>query len=155
MPIDLFKPSVPELPTYLKYLAMIDQNCMYSNFGPMHQLFKEGLAQHFDVSPAELELFSSGTMALVAALEGLKKKDRPYCILPSWTFVASAQSVIAAGLTPIFVDVDLDSMQLSSNIIKALPSEILMQASVVLVVSPYGAPLELGGFESIAIQFGF
>ncbi len=153
MPVELFKPSVPPLTSYLKYLEVVDQNRMYSNFGPVHNLFKDRLAGHFEVSPESLELFSSGTMALIAALEVLKKGDKPYCILPSWTFVATAQSVIAAGLQPFFVDVEFDSMQLSSRIVSALPKEILDKTSVVLVVSPFGAPLMMDGYKALSNEY--
>jgi dTDP-4-amino-4,6-dideoxygalactose transaminase len=149
MPVELFKPSVPPLASYLKYLEAVDKNQMYSNFGPVHNLFKDRLAKHFEVSAESLELFSSGTMALIAALEVLKRRDKPYCLLPSWTFVATAQSVIAAGLQPIFVDVEFDSMQLSSRMVSALPREILEKTSVVLVVSPFGAPLMMDGYKAL------
>jgi len=155
MGVDLFKPSVPLLESFLDYLKGIDQAKMYSNFGPVHYRFKERLAIHFKTHISRLELFSSGTMALVAAMQNLKKKDRPYCLLPSWTFTATAQSVVAAGLTPIFLDVELDSMQLTSAVVRKVPEHILEQVSVVLVVSPFGAPLELLGFEVDCSKYGF
>ena len=155
MTIDLFKPSVPPLSGYQSYLELIDRNRMYSNFGPVHHLFKDRLANHFEIPSYFIELFSSGTMALVAALQALKKENRPYCVLPSWTFVATTQAVVAAGLTPIFVDVDLESMQLTSDFIEAIPASILEQSSVALVVSPFGAPLNLDGLKELSERFGF
>lgn len=155
MTIDLFKPSVPPLSGYQGYLELIDQNRMYSNFGPIHNLFKNRLADHFGVESSSVELFSSGTMALVATLQVLKKDNRPYCVLPSWTFVATAQAVVAAGLIPIFVDVDLKTMQLTSKFIEMIPASILEQTSVVLVVSPFGAPLKLEGLKELSRCFGF
>ena len=90
MSIELFKPSVPPLSSYQKYLELLDQNRMYSNFGPVQSLLKDRLAAHFGVTPSSLELFSSGTMALVSALEALKCESRPYCVLPAWTFVLAS-----------------------------------------------------------------
>jgi len=155
MAIDLFKPSVPPLKAYQKYLELVDQNRMYSNFGPMQSLLREGLASQFKIPSSCLELFSSGTMALVAAMQGLKKEGRPFCVLPSWTFVATAQAVVASGLVPIFVDVDCESMQLTSSYLGSLPSSLLEQTSVVLVVSPFGAPLNLKGVKKQGELFGF
>jgi dTDP-4-amino-4,6-dideoxygalactose transaminase len=154
MTIDLFKPSVPPLSGYQSYLELIDRNQMYSNFGPVYHLFKDRLADHFGGPPSFIELFSSGTMALVAALQTLKRENRPYCVLPSWTFVATAQAVVAAGLIPIFVDVDLETMQLTSDFIELIPPSILEQSSVALVVSPFGAPLNLDGFKELSERFG-
>jgi perosamine synthetase len=39
-------------------------------------------------------------------------------ILPSYTFVASANTVVSAGLTPIFVDVDRESYEITFNTIR-------------------------------------
>lgn len=155
MTIELFRPSVPPLDAFIGYLKSIDNNKIYSNFGPIQHLFKERLARHFKVEVNQIELFSSGTMSLVAALQTLKKSKRPYCLLPSWTFTATAQAAVAAGMTPIFIDVDVDSMQLTSKIINKLPHEILDQVSVVLMVAPYGAPLDTSGLQNDCLKYGF
>lgn len=159
MSIDLYRPSVPPLVACLPYLNLVEANQFYSNFGPVHEQFKNRLSVHFEVDTSRIELFSSGTMALVAALEGLKHifgvVHRPYCLLPSWTFVASAQAVIAAGLTPIFIDVDEYSMQLTAQLVEQVSEDILNKTAVVLVVSPFGAPLDLAGFESLCQRYGF
>ncbi len=159
MQIDLFRPSVPPLSAYYSYLELIESNQIYSNFGPIHHKFKKRLADYFNIGEENIELFSSGTMALVAALIALqtinKDEVRPYCLLPSWTFVATVQSVIAAGLTPIFVDVEEQSMQLTKNMIEQVSNEILLKTSVVLVVSPFGAPLILEGYDLLCQTYGF
>jgi perosamine synthetase len=51
---------------------------------------------------------SSGTMADIVAMAVLKAKEptKDEVIVPALTFVAQANSVIAAGLKPVFVDVD-------------------------------------------------
>jgi dTDP-4-amino-4,6-dideoxygalactose transaminase len=153
--IELFRPSVPPIELYLPYIKRVDENRMYSNFGPMQSEFKGRLASLFEIKPDQLELFSSGTMALIAALTALKDPKRPYCILPSWTFVATAHSVVAAGLEPIFVDVDLHSMQVTHKEIDSLPLEILEKASIVLLVAPFGARLKIDGIDLLRKKYGF
>ncbi|WP_281252754.1 DegT/DnrJ/EryC1/StrS family aminotransferase [Polynucleobacter cosmopolitanus] len=133
---------------------MVESNQMYSNFGPLHDLFSKRLSDYFLLQPSQIELFSNGTMALVAALHSLKIAQRPYCLLPSWTFSASAQAVVAAGLIPIFVDVDETTMQLNAEILHSVSEEILKKTSVVLIVSPFGAPLNLSGFKELSEHFG-
>lgn len=153
-PIELFQPSVPSLSSYLPYLAEIDSNRTYSNFGPLYERFRGRLGEHFKTTSNQIELFSSGTLALQACLFVLKNPNRPYCILPSWTFVATAQAVLAAGLTPVFVDVDRESMQLDEHSIQSVPDEILKETSVIMVVSPFGSPLRLQGLKHVANQWG-
>lgn len=151
--IELFRPSVPKWDQYRQYLEMMDKNAHYSNFGPLHELFSTRLAEHFCVDTSQLQLFNSGTFALVAALHSLKKVDRKYCLLPSWTFVATAQAVVEAGLTPVFLDVDFESMQLTAQELNQVPKEILEQTSVAIIVSPFGAPLILNGIQEFKQKF--
>ena len=148
--VELFKPSVPPLEKYLPYLQQIDENKFYSNFGPISLQFKRRLSSLWGLQETNLELFSNGTMALVSAMVPLKKKNRPYCILPSWTFVATAQAVVAAGLEPYFVDVDYGSMQLTSHYLKQVPIDIVKKTSLICIVAPFGAPLNLEGVEEFA-----
>jgi dTDP-4-amino-4,6-dideoxygalactose transaminase len=152
--MDLFKPSVPPLESYIDDLRIMDQNGWYSNFGPFYHQFRDGLAAHFKCTPPNIELFCSGTMALTAGLAALKIENKPYCILPSWTFVASAQAVIAAGLTPYFIDVDFETMQVTENELAAVPEAILKKTSAILVVAPFGAPIKDLGLSTFSKKHG-
>lgn len=139
--ISLFKPSIPNLSTNKNFLKKIYKNEIYSNFGPVYNEFKENLSKHFNVPFNNIELFSSGTGALICALNALKKPKKKYCILPSWTFVATAQAVVESKLTPYFVDVSYNDMQMNDKILQQIPKNILKQSSLVLAVSPYGMPI--------------
>ena len=76
----------------------------------------------------------------MCALNSLKKKNKPYCILPSWTYVATAQAVIEAKMIPYFVDVSEESMQINMQSLKNIPKKILNNSSILLCVSPFGMP---------------
>lgn len=153
--IDLFRPSAPSLEAYLPYLKLMDEKRMFSNFGPLHNMFVKRLSRQFEVEEGNVILFSSGTMALVAALHALKKAGKPYCLLPSWTFVASAQAVLAAGLTPVFVDVNITSMQIGVKNLSGISPYLMRKTSVLLLVSPFGAPLEVDGFGEVSQKYDF
>lgn len=152
--MDLFKPSVPHLESYIDDLRIMDKNGWYSNFGPFYHQFRESLATHFKSTPQHIELFCSGTMALTAGLAALKEDNKPYCILPSWTFIASAQAVVAAGLTPYFIDVDFETMQVTENELNQVPEAILKETSAILVVAPFGAPIKDLGLSHFSQKHG-
>jgi dTDP-4-amino-4,6-dideoxygalactose transaminase len=152
--MDLFKPSVPPLESYIDDLRVMDKNGWYSNFGPFYHQFREGLATHFKSTAQHIELFCSGTMALTAGLAALKEDNKPYCILPSWTFIASAQAVVAAGLTPYFIDVDFETMQVTENELNQVPEAILKETSAILVVAPFGAPIKDLGLSHFSHKHG-
>lgn len=96
---------------------------------------------------------SSGTDALVLALmaRGVGLGD---CVLvPSFTFVASAEAVVIAGARPIFVDVDENTMNMSP---KALEEAIKMahdndlDPKGVIVVDLFGLPADYDNIIPIA-----
>jgi dTDP-4-amino-4,6-dideoxygalactose transaminase len=55
---------------------------------------------------------ASGTDALVLALRALDVRPGDRVLVPSLTFVASAEAVVAVGARPVFVDVDAASLTL-------------------------------------------
>jgi len=70
--------------------------------GPHVDAFEAEIAERVGVAGA-LAL-SSGTAALHLALLGLGAKPGAVVVLPSMTFVASANAVLYTGATPVFVD---------------------------------------------------
>ncbi len=66
---------------------------------------------------------ANGTNALEAALMALGIGPGDEVILTSRTFLASASSVVFAGATPVFADVDLDSGTITAASIEAVLTE--------------------------------
>lgn len=60
----------------------------------------------------------NGTDALQIALMGLGLKPGDEVITPTFTFIATAEVVALLGLTPVVVDVDWDTMTISTEAIK-------------------------------------
>lgn len=98
---------------------------------------------------------SSGTDALVLALRGLaihryKKqfftKDDEV-LVPAFTFVASAESIIRAGGTPVFVDVEYDSYTISPE---AIERAITPRTRGIIVVHLYGLACDMQRIMQIA-----
>jgi dTDP-4-amino-4,6-dideoxygalactose transaminase len=89
---------------------------------------------------------------LVQILKSLKLPSGSICALPSWTFVASAAAVLDAGLMPYFVDVDRETWALSPDNLRQLikTSDI----RVVMVVAPFGAPIDCRSWEEFQSDTG-
>src|ERR671924_1349424 len=62
---------------------------------------------------------NSGTAALHAALLAAGVKQGDEVLLPSFTFVATANSVIAAGAKPIFVDINRENYTIDISDLRA------------------------------------
>ena len=90
---------------------------------------------------------NSGTSALLAALLTLGLKEGDEVLLPSFTFVASANSVVAAGGTPVFVDITKAYYTID---IKDLATKITKRTRAIMPVHLYGHPADLDEILELA-----
>ncbi len=145
--IPVARPRLPPAEAILPYLRQIDAAAWYSNHGPLTQLLQARLATHWGVEAPDVALLSSGTSALTLLLQASGARPGSLCLMPSWTFVASAGAVVAAGLIPYFVDVCPSTWVPDPAEMQALASR--HDVGAMLVVSPFGAPLDLATWERV------
>jgi len=86
--------------------------------GPKNHEFEEGFAEYLGVKHAFS--MNSCTSALHLAIEGSGITGE--VILPSFTFVASANAVITGGAKPVFADISYDTCNIDPESIKRLIS---------------------------------
>ncbi|MCW3462368.1 DegT/DnrJ/EryC1/StrS family aminotransferase [Chitinophaga nivalis] len=91
------------------------------------------------------QLASSGTAALVAAMAALGVGAGDEIIMPTFTFVASFESVLAVGATPVLVDID-DTLTLDP---KAVEAAITPRTKVVMPVHMCGSMADLDALQAI------
>jgi perosamine synthetase len=89
---------------------------------------------------------SSGTSALTTALLAHRIGPGAEVIVPSFSFFATASSVLLAGATPVFADIDPDTYCLSTAAAEAAITE---RTRAILVVHLYGLPADLPRFEEL------
>lgn len=124
----------------LPKLRQIDLSGCYTNHGPQERELRTALASDLGGRAAdEISLFSSGTTALIAAMQNWGLPPGSRCLVPAWTFVGSACAVVQAGLEPVLVDVDPDSWSVDPDRIEALAKA--HEAQSALITSPFGASL--------------
>ena len=92
---------------------------------------------------------ANGTLALDLALQILDIKSGDEVIVTSRTFIASISSIINAGATPVFADVELDSQNISAETINAVLSE---KTKAIMCVHLAGWPCEMDDIMSLAEQ---
>ena len=91
------------------------------------------------------QLTSSGTTALNVALAVLGVGSGDEVIMPTFTFVASFESILAAGATPILVDID-DTLTLCP---KAVEAAITNKTKVIMPVHMCGSMADLDALKAI------
>ena len=136
-PIRVLVPRLPQAFQLLPYLNRIDSTNIYSNYGPLSREFGAGLA---DLTGASgVTLTCNGTTAIELALRAIRSATSDLCLMPAFTFVASAHAVCNAGLTPYLVEVDPTTLMLTPAIAEAALKALRKPPAAVLVVSAFGA----------------
>jgi UDP-2-acetamido-2-deoxy-ribo-hexuluronate aminotransferase len=101
---------------------------------------------------------ASGTDALVIALMGEEVKATDAVFIPGFTYNATANAVLVAGATPVFVDVDahtcnMDVARLEAQV-EAVVREGKLKPKMVIAVDLYGLPADYAAINRIAKKHG-
>jgi len=117
--------------------------------GPMVKRFEEDFARFVEAKHAIA--VNSGTaalhMAVVAA--GVKRGDE--VILPSFTFVATAETVVMAGAKPVFADINPETYNISPEVVE---KALTKRTKAIIAVDLYGSPADLKPLREIADKHG-
>lgn len=90
---------------------------------------------------------ANGTDALQIALMALGLKSGDEVITPTFTFIATAEVVALLGLTPVLVDVDFDTFNIS---IDALRKAITPKTRAIIPVHLFGQNADMDAIMQIA-----
>jgi len=85
--------------------------------GPNVVKFEKAFAEY--IKGKHAIAINSGTAALHAALLAIKVSRGDEVILPSFTFVATAEMVVLAGAKPVFVDINPETYTIAPSKIEA------------------------------------
>ena len=149
------RPGLPPAEALLPYLQQIDASRHYTNRGPLVRLLEQRLAQSLSLPAHGLRSASNGTSAIeiaILAASGPAKPARPFVLIPSYTFAATALAAERLGYLPIFADVRPDTWALDLDLAASHPR--LDQIGLFLPVAPCGRSPDLAGAERLALRTG-
>ena len=149
-PILVTRPYLPPLEDFKAGLSEIWENQWLTNNGPMLQKFQKALSRYLDVPESNLALFSNGTLALELGYYamGLAGSD---VITTPFTFVATSHALKRIGASPVFADIDPDSLCLSPDAAEKL---ITSRTKAIVPVHVYGNVCDVVGFERLREKYG-
>ncbi|WP_244410133.1 DegT/DnrJ/EryC1/StrS family aminotransferase [Gluconacetobacter diazotrophicus] len=145
-------PRLPAMEYIAPYLHQIDANRWYSNQGPLCEAFQERLGRFWGMAYDNIALVANATTGLTLALRAQALRQGSRCLMPSWTFVASAAAVAAADLVPHFVDVDPDTWIPDPDTIEDLARS--PDVGAILIVVPFGSPIDLAVWDAVSQRTG-
>lgn len=117
--------------------------------GPRVAEFERAFAD--TVGTCEAVAVSSGTAALHAAMHALNIGPGDEVIVPPMTFAASANCVLYMGATPIFADVDPDTLLIDPVQVEA---KITPRTKAIIAVDYAGHPCDYDRLRALAATHG-
>jgi len=115
------------------------------SLGSMLARFEHDWAERAGVAHAVA--CSSGTAGLHACFHALGLGPGDEVIVPSFSFVASANAILFTGATPVFVEVDLQTFNMDPAAVEAA---ITPRTKAIEIVDIFGYPAELPTLVDIA-----
>jgi dTDP-4-amino-4,6-dideoxygalactose transaminase len=105
----------------------------------------------------EVAALSSGTAALHLALilAGIEKGDEVLC--QSLTFAASANPIVYLGATPVFVDSEQDTLNISPYYLEEAIKDRIVKGrkpKALIAVHLYGMPYQVDAVHEVALRYG-
>lgn len=141
------RPQLPPLEEVIPYLEEIWKTQKLTNNGPFHLQLEIALCQYLGVE--HISLFANGTLALITAMQALRLTGE--VITTPYSFVATANALLWNDLTPVFVDIDPETLNLDPRQVEAA---ITPKTSALLPVHVYGKPANVEHLQNIADLFG-
>lgn len=141
------QPSLPPLAEFIPYLEEIWHNRVLTNDGPFHKRLEQALVAYLEVP--QISLFNNGTVALQVALQALCLTGE--VITTPFSFVATTHAIMWSGLTPVFVDVEPETLNIDPAKIEAA---ITPRTTAILAVHCYGTPCDIDAIAEIGRRRG-
>ena len=131
-----------------KYLLECIRTGWISSEGPFvgefEDKFSEYIGRQFGVA------VSNGSGALDIAVQALKIGPGDEVILPTFTIISPAQSVVRAGAKPVLVDSDPVTLNVDVSQIEA---KITSKTKAIIVVHIYGLPVDMDPILSLCKKY--
>jgi dTDP-4-amino-4,6-dideoxygalactose transaminase len=143
--VPISKPFLPPEKEYKDVLSTIWKTKWLTNEGSLVKKLEQNLSDYLNVN--KLLFVNNGTMALQLAIKALDLKGE--IITTPFSFVATTSVIVWENCTPVFVDIDKDTLNIDAHKIEA---SITNNTSAILATHVYGNPCDVETIEKIAIK---
>ena len=133
------------IPQGLKYVKDAVETGKIAGDGKYTGLCSEWMEQKFKAKKVLLTTSCTAALEMSAILLDIQPGDE--VIMPSYTFVSTANAFVLHGATPVFVDIRPDTMNIDENLIEAAITE---KTKAIVVVHYAGVGCEMDTIMAIA-----
>ena len=149
------QPLLARTSKLVSYLRNVDKNRYYSNFGPLYKECKKKIEKYLGLKKNTIAFTSSGFSSLLSLCYFVKKKNpkKKYILVPSYSFQANPQAILQSGFEPIFLDINTKNLSMDYEQINAAFKKYKKNIAAVMIVSPFGYPIEIDYLNDIKNKF--
>jgi dTDP-4-amino-4,6-dideoxygalactose transaminase len=133
----------------LEYIRLAHENSHLSGDGPFTKRCQAWLERALGCGKALLTHSCTGALEMAAILAGIEPGDE--IIMPSFTFVSTANAFVLRGGVPVFVDVREDTLNIDESKVEAA---ITARTKAIVVVHYAGIACEMDAILEIARRRG-
>ncbi|HEX3319010.1 MAG TPA: DegT/DnrJ/EryC1/StrS aminotransferase family protein [Solirubrobacteraceae bacterium] len=116
------------------------------SLGPMLPRFEDAFARRLGIAHASA--VSSGTAGLHLALRAVGVTDGDEVVTSPFSFVASANAIAYERATPVFVDIDPVTLNVTAD---AMAAAVTARTRALLPVHIFGWPADVAGMERLGL----
>ncbi|MBY0520856.1 MAG: DegT/DnrJ/EryC1/StrS family aminotransferase, partial [Sphingomonas sp.] len=153
----LIAPQPPRLSDHVDGLRRIEQSGTFSNNGPeVRALERDVTATLFGGHGASLAV-ANATLGLMIALRhaaGRRNAPGALALMPAFTFAATAQAALWAGLTPLICDIDPDDWAACAETEDQLIAQHGDRIAVVVPYATFGNAIDLDRYAELQRRHG-
>ncbi len=141
--IPVTEPFLPPREEYKKWIDRVWKRNWLTNDGPLVNELELALKQRLGLN--HLLFVSNGTVALQFAIEALGVEGK--VITTPFSYVATTSSIVWEGCTPLFVDIEPDTLNIDPEKIEAAITE---DTSAIMATHCFGNPCDIDAIRTIA-----
>lgn len=145
--INVTRSFMPPFEEYENYIKGIWENRYLTNEGPNLKELVSRLKKYLKIDNVNVVL--NGTIALELALKALNIEEGEVITTP-FSFVATTSSILWDKCTPVFVDIDKNTLCIDVNKIE---EKITPKTKAIMAVHVFGYPCDVEKIENIAKKY--
>jgi len=142
--INVTRSMMPDFERYEEKIKKLWETRWLTNNGDYLVELERRLSERFDT---QCVIVSNGTLALLIAIELFDFPKGSEIIVTPFTFAATVESILWQGYKPVFVDVDLETFNMSPEEIE---KNITEKTVAIMPVHVFGNPCKVEEIQKIA-----